>query len=418
MVKLNASGRLKLHQQGLKALRSGLYSKAVLQFTQCLELHGPHVGLLSDLALTAYLAEDIALFRLTTERLEAEFLKSKNSLSLPSIIKTRMALSKCYELLGRVAEAFHEIQLALSLAPAGDPQSYILRGQKLRLLATFGRESDVAAVYQECLSVSEKEPETMIECYHALLVAEARLFGIEAAWPRFLSLERNRNLHAADRQLCLIDILEVAIEKNDDSGQKKILDFIDSKKVGPFDTYESTVIRMAQDSRWEMSVDDVISWTPKIAPMGLIRLLALELHHRPHSNLFRRFTFFLQAVDHRSRKILYKKWQFLLQDEAGVEIALDLKRKTLRSGEKELSFAKSPQSWALLAILVHQKEVGIDDLLNALRKSAQGQNLEALRINVLRLNKKLTNTFHSPWFFKFGKEGVISNPKVRFVSEK
>ncbi|MDR3559085.1 MAG: hypothetical protein P4L58_01640 [Candidatus Pacebacteria bacterium] len=102
---------MELHRQDLTALRSGQYSKAVLQFARRPEFHGPHEGLHSDLALTAHLAEEVALFRLTIERLQAEFLKSKKARSLPSEINTRMALSKSYDLLSRVAEAFQEIQL-------------------------------------------------------------------------------------------------------------------------------------------------------------------------------------------------------------------------------------------------------------------------------------------------------------------
>lgn len=189
-----SAARTEAHKQGRELLKSGAYQDAVRTFEQTLALHGSHVGLRSDLAFAAYLAGDMGSFRLYVNALEAEFRDARPRLSQRSRVLTQISLAKFLEELGRVAEASDLIDAATGQLAPGDALDFPVKAQKLRLLVSFGREDEVAPLYHECLFASERDPSHLIECFHALLLAEARLLGFSSAWARLLSLAKREDL--------------------------------------------------------------------------------------------------------------------------------------------------------------------------------------------------------------------------------
>jgi hypothetical protein len=380
---------------------------------ECVKEFGPHVGPLSDLVFAAYLSEDMGVFNLAVEQLEAEFEHALPKLSKEAEAFTRVALSKAFELLGRIADAFEQIDQLIAQLPKakGDHLLIQVKCQKLRLLASFGRENEVSDLYRQCLGISESSPQQLAECFHSLMIAEARLFGLGATWPRFLHLSLTPGLHEADVRLCLIDLLEVALDHHDLAAQASILAFIESEKITGFDRYEQAVIRMAEDPASALSAEEIYEWKRFMPYFSLVRLLALELKRGAgNGELKKKLLFLYQSLDHRSRRLL-KNWMPPLEEAASLE--LDAKAKTLRAGKASLSFAKSPQSWAILEILVKAGKISPPDMLAKLGRSDTSQNTESLRISVLRLNRKLAAFAHADWAIRFGKEKIELNPALR-----
>ncbi len=414
-----SNARSVAHKKATSLLHRGAYAEAISALQKCLDEYGPHVGPLSDLVFAAYLHEDMGLFALAVEWLESEFSLSREKLSAASQAKTRVVLSKSYELQGRIAESFSEIEIVLKLLAKGDPLHFQVRCQKLRLLASFGRETEVTTLYQQCLGVSDADAQVMIECFHALLLAEVRLFGLAATWPRFLHLSKTKHLQAMDLRLCLIDLLEVALESRDDFSRQLILEYIDKNELNEFDHYESILLQMAREPEKALGFSDVFAWTRRMPLFGIIRLLALELIRRGDqgsTEIQKQFLFHVQSLDHRSRRMLTKKWGTILDVPAGVAIRLEAKNKSLHFGKKGLSFAKSPQGWDVLAILGKEKEVSPDRLLSLLGKKSEYQNLESLRISLLRLNRKLSQFLSIDWVIRFSKEKIKINPGIEIHS--
>jgi hypothetical protein len=243
------------------------------------------------------------------------------------------------------------------------------------------------------------------------MIAEARLFGLGATWPRFLHLSLTPGLHEADVRLCLIDLLEVALDHHDLAAQASILAFIESEKITGFDRYEQAVIRMAEDPASALSAEEIYEWKRFMPYFSLVRLLALELKRGAgNGELKKKLLFLYQSLDHRSRRLL-KNWMPPLEEAASLE--LDAKAKALRAGKASLSFAKSPQSWAILEILVKAGKISPPDMLAKLGRSDTSQNTESLRISVLRLNRKLAAFAHADWAIRFGKEKIELNPALR-----
>jgi hypothetical protein len=405
--------RASAHKRGSTQLHSGDYAGAVKTLRECVKEFGPHVGPLSDLVFAAYLSEDMGVFNLAVEQLEAEFEHALPKLSKEAEAFTRVALSKAFELLGRIADAFEQIDQLIAQLPKakGDHLLIQVKCQKLRLLASFGRENEVSDLYRQCLGISESSPQQLAECFHSLMIAEARLFGLGATWPRFLHLSLTPGLPEADVRLCLIDLLEVALDHHDLAAQASILAFIESEKITGFDRYEQAVIRMAEDPASALSAEEIYEWKRFMPYFSLVRLLALELKRGAgNGELKKKLLFLYQSLDHRSRRLL-KNWMPPLEEAASLE--LDAKAKTLRAGKASLSFAKSPQSWAILEILVKAGKISPPDMLTKLGRSDTSQNTESLRISVLRLNRKLAAFAHADWAIRFGKEKIELNPALR-----
>jgi tetratricopeptide (TPR) repeat protein len=405
--------RASAHKKGSNQLHAGDYAGAVKTLRDCVKDFGPHVGPLSDLVFAAYLGEDMGAFNLAVEQLEAEFEKALPKLSKEAEAFTRVALSKAFELQGRIAEAFEEIDQLIAQLPKGKGDHLLIqiKCQKLRLLASFGREKELNDLYRQCLGISESSPQQLAECFHALMIAEARLFGLSATWPRFLHLTLTPGLHEADVRLCLIDLLEVALDHHDLAAQASILAFIESEKISGFDRYENAVLRMAEDPETMLSPAEIFAWKRFMPYFSLVRLLALEIKRgSADAELKKKLLFLYQALDHRSRRVL-KNWLPPLEEAAS--LMLDAKAKTLRAGTASLSFAKSPQSWAILEILVKEGQISPPDMLARLDRKDTSQNTESLRISVLRLNKKLAAFAHADWAIRFGKEKIELNPALR-----
>jgi hypothetical protein len=401
----------------MDALRRGDYAEALGILEECLKQHGSHVGLLSDLALAAYLKEDMGRFTLAVEQLEREAAAADATLSPESRIRTRVALAKCFELQGRIAEAFDEIEAALALLPAGHELTIPVRCQKLRLLASFGRENEVASLYAQCAGVSEESKEAKIESFHALLIAEARLLGLEHAWPRLQHLAGESALHAADLRLCAFDLLEIAIETRDRAAQERIIGFATSLEAGQFDAYEETLLWMGKNSGERLGANRIFEWGRRMPSSAIIRLLALELFRMPGEasrEIRKQLVFRLQSVDHRTRRLLTRKWAEVLHESAGMTLELDVAAKAVRLPNGTISLAKSPQSWAVLQELRGRQVVPTAELLDRLAKAGGAQDYDSLRVQIVRMNRKLVASLQVEWVVRFGKEKVQLNPRIRF----
>lgn len=411
-----ASSREKSHLGALGLLKRGAYAEAIQAFQATLDSYGPHVGLLSDLAGAQYLLGDMGEFAMTVERLEAEFAECRGLLSRRSRVQTLITLAKFAEELGRIAEAFDHIDEALKEIPAGTPLALRTRSQKLRLSASFAKDEDVSALYRSSLSVSEKYPELVIECFHALLIAETRLLGLEHAWPRLKELMSKNTLQAADVRLCLIDMLEAAIEMGDLPAQETLLAQIQTTCADDLDVYERLLVDLTVKRFAGIDTEDLFSWSRKLAPQGMVRLLALTLAGGGrNSAVQQKLLFLLQSYDHRTQKILQRKWGHLLGGDSQAILAeLNSKTRSVHLGSEQLSLQQSPLTWTLLETLCNGG-VTSDVLLEKTAKCEDSiHSQESIRIALLRLNKKLSSFLGVDWVFKYRKAGVMLNDRIEW----
>ncbi|MGZ3693063.1 MAG: hypothetical protein ACXWQO_02430 [Bdellovibrionota bacterium] len=412
-----SAARTNAHKQGKLLLRDGSYSEAVSSFEQTVQLHGSHVGLRSDLAFAAYLAGDIGSFRRFVSGLEAEFALASPSLNEKSRILTLISLAKFQEELGRVAAALENIDSALSQLAPGHELELSVKAQKLRLFASFGREGEVAALYRDCLTVSENKPNQFFECFHALLLAEARLLGFSAAMARLQDLAKRSDLFPSALRLCAMDLLEIALETKNISGQCEILDLLPKLPGDAPDPYELELLRLAEGAL-PVSDEIFLQWSRIASPMSHLRLLGLE-SRRYNGNTTQaraRLALLLEGFDHRTRQFLQLKWRDSLQSEQILELVVNEKSLSIQCGERTLRFSPRAQPWDILKVFVNSESMSPEALLQRLGKRESETELEGLRINLLRLNKKLAALAGVDWIFRYGKNGVQKNPKVKLIN--
>lgn len=401
-------------------MHKGAYLDAQKLFSSTLEIHGSHVNVVADLCYTNYLIGDFGAFRLSVERLETEFKLARAQLSPRTRIQALVNLSKFYEELGRVSESVEHIDLAMELLGPGNPLDFRVRAQKLRMLASFGREDELSPLYRDCLHASAAKPQDLIECFHALCLAEARLFGLQAAWPRFLELTKNPDLQAADLRLALLDLLEIAIEKNDTTSRLAMLEFLSGhQNVGELDAFEGEVFLMARLPQISAQDQDFFRWTRSVSPMCHLRLLALEALREGGNNAGARARLVVQleSFDHKTRQFLMRKWKGAFQSEEAMELVVDPDNQCILNGEKVLSFGARAQPWDLLRAISGAQETGIDVVLEKLNRRDCEAERESLRMNALRLNKKLIALAGLDWVIKTSKQTVQIHPlvKLRFT---
>jgi len=407
---VTAALRKKAHAAAAEALRSGAYADAIEIARDGVRRFGPHVGLLSEIVHARYHSGNVEHLRLAVSELETEFAAAENSLCPGSRARTLVTLAKYYEELARVGEAFGAIDAALDCLGGSDPYVVIAKAQRLRLLASFGREAEVALLYDYCVGVSENNPDVLIETFHALLLAECRLFGFAIAWERFLSVAaKGSQLQAADLSLCAIDLLEALLELGDAGNVKKVLDWYEANGASPTDAYERELLELARGHL--PGPDALLRWT-RLTPLARSRLLALSARAQPE--LRRHFLFLAQAFDYRTRALLATKWPSLLATDEGPTLVLEGAARTARCGGKAVDLRKSPHSWTILATLVERGDLEASELLGPLAKRGDTiQELDSVRINVIRLNRRLATAFGVGWVLRFAKGRVTLNPRLR-----
>jgi hypothetical protein len=405
-----SASRAAAHKHGRQLLAQGAYVEAARSFEQTIALHGSHVGLYSDLAFAAYLAGDMGSFRLHVNALEAEFQAARPRLSERSRLLTQISLAKFLEELGRVADAVELIDLTSAQLKPGAELHFQVKAQKLRLLVSFGREDEVSGLYHECLYASERNPNHLIECFHALILAEARLLGFDSAWARLLELAKRDDLFPSDLRLCAMDLLEQTLESDQNAASERILAFLPALAAEEPDAFERELQRAARGET--ATEEDFLRWTRTVSPMGNLRLLALAAR-RSVSGARQRLSLLLESFDHKTRAFLSRKWRAAFQSEEVLELEVNEGTLSVRAGEKTLTFGARAQPWGLLRALGEKHEVPPQAVLAALSKRDEQSEHESLRIQLLRLNKKLAPFAGLDWVVRYSKQGVQRNPRVK-----
>jgi|GEM_PF-2956209 len=408
--------RRHLHSEGIKHLQEGRYLEAQKVLEKALTEFGSHVAVRSDLVFTAYLQGDFGAFRIFTNSLEHEFQNVCSKLSPKSRRLTHISLAKFCEELGRVHEALEHLAEAERNTSPGDSDFFLIAAQKLRLLASYGREDELAPAYRDCLQASERDPQSLIECGHALLLAEARLLGWNAACARLDWLRQRNDLQAADIRLCGFDLLEIALERRDTPARNLTLDFLGRIEVA--DPYEKELLQLARGCPGKSEVE-LLEWSRTLPIMAQLRLLALECRREGGSQeaARARLVLLLESLDYRSRAFLTRKWQASLS--AGhttqKEMVVDESARSISCHGNFLHFGARAKPWELLRLFAQAEKVSPEDALGMLHRRDSEFERESLRIALLRLNKKLAPLVGLPWVLRYGKQQIEINPKCKIL---
>lgn len=197
------------HVRAREMMVQGQLEEALGFFEGTINELGPHVGLLSDYAACFYELGRFEECWDAVDRLRNEFIKVIQLLSEDSKKRTLLSLGKFHEEMAEPVAALAYYDEALLLCSSLEEKKWIYANQ-LRLLAFYGRASDLQKKYRAVTELFDVEDNLKIEILHGLMWADWGLFGYEQAQQRWKSLQK-LDLNNMDVRLMARDFLEISI---------------------------------------------------------------------------------------------------------------------------------------------------------------------------------------------------------------
>lgn len=402
--------RIELHQKAQQLMRTNSYASAIEVILEAIRDHGPHVGLLCDLASSAYLCGQIDLFVRTTKEIQTQFQLNHKLLSDKSYMHTCLSLGKLLEEIGEVAQALELYEKALL-----DRELFHLthlsfcqqvQVQILRLKSYLGVRTGLSEMYQNCSNLSHSNSDLGIEIDHGLMLAELHLLGIEAAKGRFLTL-KNKMESSTDLRLVYFDLTEELLR----AGHEPIeLPF----ELGDLDYFEKTLFLMTKSPDFSLSIADLQKIQREMSPLCYLRICILNLARTDQPEMRRQIMFLLEGLSHESRQLLLKKWTHDLA-KPQERIALNLKANSVEIHDRSLSLIQDGFEAKGLYLLSEKRSIATDELIQkTFGIFVDDFSIERTRIAILRLNKKLSALTGLPKTILFSREKISLHDSVTF----
>ncbi len=405
---MSAKLRQEQHQLGYQQMIKGDYFKAVDTLKTADSNYGPHVGLLSDLVAVLYALGRVEECQTMTTRLQWELHEGRSLISKESSAKTYIFLGKILEEQGAVAEALKNYSQAAEYAIEIYEVRLRAQAQLLRLQSFLGRRTGLAELYQMCLKSKVNSKNLSIEIQHALILAEMILFGIQHAEVRLKNMMSDKNLKLRDRHLVIIDFIEEALRHK--ISISSIEEYAKQIQISEADEFEKIIYRMTIIPDFKLSAQESQDLIRKLPPLGILRILLLNLKNTEDSNLSdeikRMFLFHLEALSTESKGMLLKKWQRDLLEKEALLIyhpaAESLKFKGRSLPIKSGSFAEK-----CITCFNGRTTVPMEEFAQYIFETSWDPSFyDRSRIAVVRLNKQLSQLTAHPKIFQHKKSSV------------
>lgn len=386
----------------------GYYSGALETMLKALIDHGPHVGLLSDLVATYYMAGRLEECILMTDRLERELLLAKPFLSEFSIAKTQIFLGKIYEEQGHLDKALITYDEAIESARSDFQTRVRAQSQILRLKSFLGVKAGLPELYQICLKARAESRSLDIELEHGLMLAEVVLMGPLTAFERVKALSQEPDINWADLRLIVIDFAEEALrQKMAVVGLETILK---SMPTDDLDGFEKVIHAMSLSSRLETFVIDTNALAKTLPMMSLLRLLQLRISYCQDSSLIvemkRKLMFALDGVSSATRSMILKKWN-LESAEGTLVLSYRPASTSLFVNGHSLTFKRNSFATKCFDFFKDRRCVTIEEFVASIFDGEYNETyFDRIRMALQRLNKELAPLSGRPKIFVIQKDKV------------
>lgn len=405
--------RIEQHQKARELMDASSFHSASEVIINAIHDYGPHVGLLSDLASSAYLGGQIDLFVRTTKELQTQFEAHQNFLSDRSYMRTCLSLGKLLEEIGEVAMALSLYERALTdrkffqLSQIAFCQKVQI--QILRLKAYLGIRSDLGDIYQNCAQMSATDADLGIEIDHGLMLAECQLLGVDAARERFQTL-LGKAERKTDLRLIYFDLTEELLRLDQKPPE---LPF----KLTDLDYFEKVLFFMSASNEFTMSIQELQKVQKKMSPMCYLRVCVLNLSRNAQPEIRRQILLLLEGLSSESRQVLLRKWAVELGT-ARARLPMKLDLTSLSLNGQTLPLIAEGFEQKCLMLLKDQRSWTTEDLIQkAFNIIPDEFALERLRVAILRLNKKLAKLTGLPKTLQHSKLKVSLHSEVEINSE-
>ncbi len=373
------------HNKAVTLMLAASYEAAISILLSALKNYGPHVGLLSDLASSAYLSGRIDLFNRATSELYEQFQSNKYLLSDESYMKTCLSLGKLLEETAQVSLALKLYEEASLDRPFFKLTQFQFcqktQIQILRLKSFLGLTHEVGELYRNSIQIAHADTEFDIEIEHSLMLAELSLFGPQVASHRYTSLIKKVK-RSNDMNLVFFDLCEELLRLNEITPTRP-------SNLSDFNTFEEIVLALSKNLNFSLSTQELFKVQRSMSTLCYLRICILNLKRNPQIEVRKQIMLILDSLVPESRIFLEKKWfQELSFSTEQIEIKIESNGVVINSEHIKLP----PNGFELncLHLLAKQPTIATDDIIRLLYDIIPDQfSEERVRIALLRLNKKL-----------------------------
>ena len=411
MSKLLSQARQQLHENAKAQMREGRYKEAQEELLQGLQKFGPHLGLLSDIAMCNYICEQFQDLGRTLDEIYLQLERAKNLVGADSLARTYILVGKMEEERARVSKALELYRLAIELPNVSAPTLRKARAQRLRLQSVLGipqKDEDLLA----CFSQYAPGTSLQAEIEHALILHEAVTISPKAAWLRWKATQ-TQQVHPLDTNLFYFDLLEQALENHDDDLLQRT-DFL-QHAPRPRDKFEMHLIRLATTHE-SLSYTQYYELSKGIMPFSFFRVLALYLQKNRVQDIgWTQLSSLISSLPPNEVAEIWKKWAHLLKSNSD-KFFLDSDR--ISNGNQSANVSSKSFDMALFKLVAGRKgQIDIEEALHILYDAEfTEENWSKLRVAVYRVNRKYAGLFCRSKSFWITKNALIVEVDIQSIA--
>ena len=376
--------RTHAHYLGRVYLYRGDFTEALSLFLQAERRFGPNINLTVDIANCRYRLGHNHAWEQRVVLLE-KTLRGEHLLCEESSLYAQLSLAKFKEELGEISEA---LKIYLRLRDQHRDKTslpyFSLLAQLLRVLSLGQDQPLLAETYRELIHVKELHPQLYldIEIQHALMLAEVRQIGPNAALARMESQFQRLDIDQSDRRLILFDLLDEFLLRRLDI--TPLLERAQKHSLSHLDPYEATLLRLADNE--VLSSQDWIQLPRQVSTGCYLRLLSLSLNSECNPELTHRWHLLMGALSPASAQAWSGR---LAQSQSQNRFIFNSHTGELRlPSHKSVSFKRRKALSHLLRILSRSNRIPVETAIQELWGTGYSpSHFERLRISAHRLNQ-------------------------------
>lgn len=402
--------RKKGHEGAKKLMSKGDFSQASQALLETYIDHGPHVGLLCDLAASFYVIENHDQYSHFRGVLFNEYETQREFLSYESRFKTALFIGKLHEDEGRITDALNSYDEALGSASSLSQQQ-LAEVQILRLKSYFNI-TGLEVLYRHCLRHSQGHTESIIELEHGLILAEIRLFGLSIAHERLGQLLSSHSLNPSDLNLVIFDFLEEAMLCGQLETYSRLIESVSMEQIDYFERHLYALLKGEV-----VSISAINQVAGKMSFANLIRLhLLVSVVGKGSREFERRAEYLLNSLNQKDQKFYISKFR-----EAGVGqgslVIYDVRDSTMYYSERNLKFKEGSFQDLCFQAFMGRSKMPIEEFVSIVFSCEWNETYyHRVRMGLTRLNQTLAPILGRTQVFRLTKsdvylESLVINPK-------